>query len=327
MHKVSTPGDRRDLAREIPVATTKLEMAMPIAWNTSVMHIFVFHTLDIMKRAGPFHVANILSIERYHTLFKTFARSKKHVMASINNHFQLHDAAQHSRMNENMTWTHAPARSTFAGHAARLKSDDKSDRLCDPVGRGTAGDLTAEELQQVQTLWADHYPVYHKLHQKFNRFCRNVRGPLRPDGLSEWRPIRPPLSNEEQAWQKMKSTVKVCIFEDSVRCMYARVCVGCGMAYCFGTAYCFGETYCFGGAYRFVCGRISREFDMEAMSSEHAPPDKRGRPTTHTCVSTMHLLKPDTTVSRKRDSRKSNACLCTRRTRAAPREWWSRETG
>jgi hypothetical protein len=209
MHKVSTPGDREDLGRQIPEVMTKLEMAMPIAWNSTVIHIFTFHTLDILTRAGPYHVANILDIERYHTLFKSFARAKNHIMASINNHFLLHEAVQSSRMNENMTWTDAPARSTFAGHAARLDSENKSDRLCNPIGGSAAGDLTPEEFQQVQTLWADNYAVYNGLHKKFNHFFRRVPAARRPS-LSVWRPERISLSDEETNWQKMESTVKVC---------------------------------------------------------------------------------------------------------------------
>jgi hypothetical protein len=208
MHKVSTPGDRADLAQQIPEVMTQLEMAMPITWNTTVIHIFTFHTLDILKRAGPYNVANILDIERYHTLFKSFARAKKHVMASIHNHYILHEAAQSARLDEDMIWTDAPARSTFAGHAARQDSEDKRDRLCEPLGEKDQGHLTPEEFQQVQTLWADNYATYQGLHQKFNRSCR-ARPALREAGLSEWKPVLSPLSEEEKKWQRMEPITEV----------------------------------------------------------------------------------------------------------------------
>ena len=89
MRKVSTPGDRAYLEENIPVVMTKLEMMMPIDWNTTVIHLFTNHTIDTIKALGPFNAANILDIERFHTLFKSLARGKENVMASIKNHYLL----------------------------------------------------------------------------------------------------------------------------------------------------------------------------------------------------------------------------------------------
>jgi hypothetical protein len=122
MRKVSTPGDRAYLVDSIPVVMTKLEILMPIDWNTTVIHIFTHHTVDIIKALGPFNAANILDIERFHTLFKSLARGRENVMASIKNHYLLLEVALSARMNEDLDWTTLPAKSTPAGYAGRLDS-------------------------------------------------------------------------------------------------------------------------------------------------------------------------------------------------------------
>ena len=60
--KVSTPGDRMHVAERLPKLMTEIERVMPIDWNTIVIHIYVFHTLDILCKLGPFSAANILDI-------------------------------------------------------------------------------------------------------------------------------------------------------------------------------------------------------------------------------------------------------------------------
>ena len=65
MHKVSTPGDRQAVSTELAEICATLEMTMPISWETIVMHILCFHTVQIMQHLGPFHASNMLDAERY----------------------------------------------------------------------------------------------------------------------------------------------------------------------------------------------------------------------------------------------------------------------
>ena len=116
-NQVSTPGDRQRLKTLLPRIMTKLEIMMPTNWNTMVVHIFTFHTLQIIESAGPFHVSNILDIERFHTLFKNLARGTTNVMQSIANHYQLLEAVLAARLTEVMDWTCEPAASSAAGIA------------------------------------------------------------------------------------------------------------------------------------------------------------------------------------------------------------------
>lgn len=135
MAKVSTPGDREFLAGELPVLMTELEIMMSVNWNSTVVHIFTFHMLETIIRAGPYVANNILDIERFHTLFKALARCTQ-VMASIKNHYLLLEASLTARLSLDlsMNWQRLPSRSSIPGHASRLDSEDRSDRLWHPKG-------------------------------------------------------------------------------------------------------------------------------------------------------------------------------------------------
>ena len=192
---------------------------MPIDWNTTVIHLFTNHTIDTIKALGPFNAANILDIERFHTLFKSLARGKENVMASIKNHYLLLEVSLSARMSAEVDWTSLPAKSTPAGYAGRLDSEDKADRMCQPFGKVTCTTLTSDEYRLVQTLWADSYPIYKNLHRRYNAWVRhNIRSRKNTQTLDKWVP-RPAglrnasapdaLTNEEKNWQQMTNGIKV----------------------------------------------------------------------------------------------------------------------
>ena len=223
MFKVSTPADRNIIDQQLPRIMTRLEILMPINWNTIVIHIFTYHTLETVLAAGPYKVANILDIERFHTQFKKMARGKKYVMASIKNHYLLLEASLFARMDMDHQWTRAPPKSTYAGHAARQGSEVKSDLQCSPLGKARQHKLTPDEYKQIQTLWADHYPVYNDLHKMFNRWVRIKPSKRRHDDIADW---SPGLTQTQAKWQQMKPAIKVgarahciclCVFIYAVR--------------------------------------------------------------------------------------------------------------
>ena len=218
MLKTSTPGDREQLEKDIPRLMTKLEMKLPLSWNTAVVHIFTFHALYNILVAGPFVDTNILDIERFHTLFKSLARGSVNVMASITNHYLILEASLLARLVEDTTdWVRLPAVSTAAGYAARHDSADKTDRMWLPKSPGPVYRIPfGDDVQQLQTLWADHYPEYREFHAKFNRTSRNRRYNKRKRGgeavrakdtIEEW--TSPNITSNEKLWQKMPFAVKV----------------------------------------------------------------------------------------------------------------------
>jgi hypothetical protein len=206
MYKISTPGDRAVIRERLPVVLTSLEMKMPINWCTMVMHVLGDHCLDQFEGAGPFLVSNLLDIERYHTLYKSLARGTTDVMASINNHYALLEAAISARLEDDMEWTTTPTISSVAGLSARLDSSDRADRFCRPLGGSKPFTLSDEAYQQVQTLWADAYPEYAALHRRFNAARKRRRDGIYAN-IGLW--TSHTLTALEKEWNQMTAAVKV----------------------------------------------------------------------------------------------------------------------
>jgi hypothetical protein len=73
MFKASTPGDRKFILKELPELMTKLELGLPQTWNTTVVHIYTFHSVLIMMLAGPFCVSNMFKVCTYMHAHTTYA--------------------------------------------------------------------------------------------------------------------------------------------------------------------------------------------------------------------------------------------------------------
>ena len=213
MHKVSTPGDRQRIAAELPVVMTELEMALPLSWNTTVIHLFTFHTVELLEAAGPFIEQNMLDIERYHTLFKSMARGTTNIMCSIKNHYEIFEACQQNRLLEDdVEWTADPRPSTAAGLAAKPDSALKDERCVSTVGDGAPGVLPDADFLQVQALWALQYPTFADMLKQYSRYARNYKREHRGQAavpFSQWQPRYLMLSDEQQKWRGMTGDIKV----------------------------------------------------------------------------------------------------------------------
>ena len=64
-HKCSTSRDRSKVRKELPIAMTELELRVPTYHQTMVVHVLVSHMVDMLEATGPFHVGNMLDMERY----------------------------------------------------------------------------------------------------------------------------------------------------------------------------------------------------------------------------------------------------------------------
>jgi hypothetical protein len=218
MLKVSTPGDRQHIRDHLPVLMARLESMMPISWNTTVIHILTFHTIDIIERVGPFNVANILDIERFHTLFKKLARGRRHIMTSIKNHYLLLEMSLQARLTEDINWTRRAVKSSMAGYAQRLDSDDRADRMFTPLGAGKPYTIPESDRQQIQSLWADDYPEYFDFHRRFNFWNRQQPRKQRLNDISQWNgTTRTTLTDAEKKWQQMSFITTV------INVMYAYI--------------------------------------------------------------------------------------------------------
>ena len=212
MHKTSTPEDRAYVRHHLPIVMTKLEMKLPLQWNTIVVHIFVFHTILILLSCGPYVACNLMDIERFHTQFKKLARGRVNVMASIRNHYEILEASLQNRGTVNMQWTSDAPRSSMAGMAEKPDSAIKTDRCVAPLGACKDKQLTTADFKLMQDLWAIEVPAYDKFKDKFdawNKRRRRSRHPTTQD-ISQWTGGRHhTISEEEKLWQGMSRDIKV----------------------------------------------------------------------------------------------------------------------
>ena len=167
MHKQCTAGDRQKLAVEIPRVASALEMVLPVYVMTMVWHVLVFHALKTLVNPGPFSVANMLVIERFHTVFKSLARGTRNVMMSIRNHYLLLETALCNRNSGTQTWSNRAPRSTAAGYAARAGSKDRTERLWSVHGKMTVMKLRDVEFQEIINLWRAHDLEYDAFWKRF----------------------------------------------------------------------------------------------------------------------------------------------------------------
>ena len=210
MHKVSTPMDRQYLRKHLPIVMTKIEMALPLTWNTTVVHIFVFHTLSILESAGPFCSSNMLDIERFHTQFKKLAKGTRNIMASINNHYGILEASLLNRATAEMTWTTPARRSSIAGVAEKADSALRTDRCVRPLGASVKSKLTPEEFILLQDLWSIEEKGYDKFRDRFATFNRRRPNSKKVSNINDWKSSRKNIiSDQEKIWQTMTADIKV----------------------------------------------------------------------------------------------------------------------
>ena len=65
---------------ELVRVLTKMEVMLPLCWNTNVRHVLL-HLCEYIRRFGPFFTHNMLPFERWHIQFKRCVRSGHHTMS------------------------------------------------------------------------------------------------------------------------------------------------------------------------------------------------------------------------------------------------------
>ena len=119
--KSSTPGDRAILRRDLPITFTRLELALPVYTQTMVVHYLVFHAVEHLEETGPFHVSNMLDMERFQTVLKRCAKAKKNTMASVVNNYSLLQSALNIRLTTPSDWDWA-VRNSYASRTKKTAS-------------------------------------------------------------------------------------------------------------------------------------------------------------------------------------------------------------
>ena len=68
-----------------------LEVLLPVFWNTQVRHMLLCRFIPQLDEYGSFWAIAMLVIECYHCLIKKLGRSRKNMMASIVNNYEIFD--------------------------------------------------------------------------------------------------------------------------------------------------------------------------------------------------------------------------------------------
>ena len=173
MRKSSIPRDRAILRKELPVAFTRLELALPVYIQTAVVHYLVYHAVDHLEETGPFHVTNMLDTERFQTVFKSCAKGKKHMMQSIVNNYQLLQSSLNSRLQSTDDWAVRPCESSTAAYLHQADSADRADRFYTPKGASSSRRLADDVFVALLKLWRIHSPDYSALVERFEAEQKN----------------------------------------------------------------------------------------------------------------------------------------------------------
>lgn len=179
MFKTSMPQERQAILADTARIFTELEIVMPTAWSSFVRHECSYHCVDTLESCGPFPACNMLEPERFHTLLKSLARSKKDLFASVANNYELLEISLLPRLDDSdgaPQLTLPPRRSTLAGFVSRPDSSRRAEgelamRLKGPQ---RPYQLTDVDLQLTQNLWRITVPEYDTLWKRFERHNRSV---------------------------------------------------------------------------------------------------------------------------------------------------------
>lgn len=215
MRKSSIPRDRAILRKELPVAFTRLELALPVYIQTAVVHYLVYHAVDHLEETGPFHVTNMLDTERFQTVFKSCAKGKKHMMQSIVNNYQLLQSSLNSRLQSTDDWAVRPCESSTAAYLHQADSADRADRFYTPKGASSSRRLADDVFVALLKLWRIHSPDYSALVERFEaeqkNHKKNKRHHCLVSNIADWRPTHNALTQKQLRWVTMQNHVKVLI--------------------------------------------------------------------------------------------------------------------
>ena len=215
MYKTSTPAERAKVKLQGAELFTKLEMIMPSAWNTFVLHNCSYHCVDTLESCSAFWCCNMLDHERMHTLLKQMARSRKDLFASVANHYGLLEMTliQHLDPEEGgPELALAPRRSTPSGFECRPASSLRADGELEIATVGTAKryKLSSEEMDVLQHLWRIAEPEYEALWSAFEKHNTRCAAANRLTELSELQSTqRFEITDEHRKMMTMHSHAQV----------------------------------------------------------------------------------------------------------------------
>ena len=85
--------DTKRLHEKLVKTQAKLEVMMPVHWNTITRNLLLLHP-GWLDEFGAFWATNMLSVESLHVLIKSLCRNRNHMMASFLYHYDIFSTSQ-----------------------------------------------------------------------------------------------------------------------------------------------------------------------------------------------------------------------------------------
>ena len=198
-----------NLNKRLVIVLTKLEIALPLYWNTSTRH-YLLHMYATILNLGNFWSISMLGVERLHVLIKSLSKGTKNILATFQRKYDLFVQSQLKwRYKANHTW---PTETNF------MRKRPVQEQKHNLVLLGKQRKRTADDwlFGQLQDQWAIRSKPYDRFKDAYSTYVRNCRSRNKePATFSTWNPLnRDPQTEEEDQkrqeqlkWQSMATTL------------------------------------------------------------------------------------------------------------------------
>ena len=167
------------------VILAKLEIMLPLYWNTSTRH-FLLHIFEFIERFGNVWSFSMLGVERIHVMIKKLGKSKRNIMTSIRKH---NDLLVHSQLDwrykKGHSWSTKARQSSFQ----MKRPVPERQHLVQPKGAMTEIEVDPVVFKYLQDAWTAVNPGFREFRdQYYVTYLRNCkRKKQEPVPFSVWR--------------------------------------------------------------------------------------------------------------------------------------------
>jgi hypothetical protein len=210
MKKTTRPTELQSLQERLTVVLAKLEVYLPIYWNTSTRH-FLLHMYGTILNLGHFWSISMLGVERLHVLIKTLAKGgTRNLLKTLEKKYSLFCLCQTKwRYNSRHEWTDVK-------HTFNKKPMLEPTGLIELLGAQHKRNCTDWLFKQLQDQWAIKSKPYDRFRDHYDRYvvtCTERK--VHAEVFHKWNPRqRGPVNEDEEKkrdqqlkWQSMERCV------------------------------------------------------------------------------------------------------------------------
>ena len=145
---------------------SKLEIMLPIYWNTSTRH-FLLHTYDFIRECGHFWAFSMLGVERIHVMIKKLGKSKRNLMKSLQkNNDRLVQSQLNWRYNPHHKWSTKGRGASFQ----EKQPIPEHKRIVLPRGGLTKVKVNPQIFQFLENEWAVKKDAFFFARERYYRY-------------------------------------------------------------------------------------------------------------------------------------------------------------